>query len=132
MKFVVLRKLIIILIILTPLAINFGCKKQKKCGCGKDVLFTIDAGQAYVYYDEATSSAYFFPYVTTGSTYYFCNPGAMMSTLKKHTSGQLLLVSGKVYYECNYYMNAGNYGYYVPPVYQVDVTEIREDSYGKK
>lgn len=136
MKSIILRKAILILIILTPLFADLGCKKQPKCGCGKDVIQTLTDGQVYVYYSETSRSAYFYPIISTGSTYYFCNPGKWIDTLNtftKNVNGQLmLLVSGKVYYECTYLMNSGNYGYYIPPVYQVDVTAIREDNYGKK
>jgi hypothetical protein len=55
-----------------------------------------------------------------------------MDSLKKLNTTDLLLLSGKVYYECNYLMNSGNSGYQMPPVYQVDVTSIRPDNYGKK
>jgi hypothetical protein len=138
MKFAILRKSIIFLIILTPLIIDLGCKKQKKCGCGKDVIFTLtlDADRPYiyanVYYTESSKTAYFYSSLYSGSTFYFCNPGKWMDLLKTFTSGQELLVSGNVFYECNYLMNSGNYGYYVPPVYQVDVTDVKKNNYGKK
>jgi hypothetical protein len=135
MKFDILRKLTIVLIILTPLVTDMGCKKQKRCGCGKDVIQEITDGFVYVYYDTSTKSAYFYPESLDGSTYWFCNPGKWIDTLIKYTSGtsgKEMLVSGKAYYECNYLMNAGNYGYYVPPVYQVDVTDVKKNNYGKK
>jgi hypothetical protein len=132
MKSIILRKSIIVLIIIAPLIADLGCKKQPKCGCGKDVLYELTDGAANVYYSESSRSAYFYSATSSGSTYYFCNPGKWIDTLVTFTSGQELLVSGKVYYECNYLMNAGNYGYYIPPVYQVDVTAIKENNYGKK
>lgn len=132
MKPIILRKSIIVLIIIAPLITDLGCKKQPKCGCGKDVIFELTGGAANVYYSIDSRSAYFYSAMSSGSTYYFCNPGKWIDTLKTFTSGQELLVSGKVYYECNYLMNAGNYGYYIPPVYQVDVTDIKENNYGKK
>ena len=132
MKSIILQKSIIVLIIIAPLIADLGCKKQPKCGCGKDVIFELTDGAANVYFSESSRTAYFYSATSSGSTYYFCNPGNWLDILKKFTSGQELLVSGKVYYECNYLMNAGNYGYYVPPVYQVDVTGIKENNYGKK
>ena len=140
MKFAIIRKSIIFLIILTPLIADLGCKKQVKCGCGKDVVLTLitDADHPYiianVYYTESSKTAYFYSNYYSGSTFYFCNPGKWIDTLvlKKYTSGTELLVSGKAYYECNYLMNSSNYGYYVSPVYQVDVTDIEKNNYGKK
>jgi hypothetical protein len=128
----ILRKSILVLIILTPLFSDLGCKKQPKCGCGKDELYKITEGPAYVYYIESSKTAYFYSVNTSGSTYYFCNSADWIDTLKNYTSGQKLLVSGSVYYECNYLMNSGSSGYYQPPVYQVIVTAIKEDNYGKK
>ena len=49
MKRNMLRKLLVILIIAAPLASFPGCKKQAKCGCGKDVLFTLTNERANVY-----------------------------------------------------------------------------------
>jgi YHS domain-containing protein len=132
MKFNILRKSIIILIILTPLITDQGCKKQPKCGCGKDVIFTLTDAQVLVQYTESSKTAVFYPTVNTGETYYFCNPGKWIDTLKTMNTQQYVLLSGKAYYDCTYLMNSGSYGYYVPPVYQVDVTSIKEDNYGKK
>ena len=132
MKSVKLNKLIVVFIIIAPLLFDQGCKKQQKCGCGKDVIFELTDGQVNVYYMEASRTAYFFPTTSSGSTYYFCNPGEWIDYLKKFPQGQLFLVSGKAYYECTYLMNSGNYGYYIPPTYQVEVSNIKEDRYGKK
>jgi hypothetical protein len=108
-----------------------GCKKQPKCGCGKDMIFELKDAQVLVQYFETTSTAIFYPVMSTGSTYYFCNPGQWIDSLKKLNTQEYLLISGKVYYECNYLYNSGNYYYQIPPVYQVDVTDIKEDNYGK-
>jgi hypothetical protein len=132
MKSSIIRNTLIVLIILTPLLADLGCKKQPKCGCGKDAIYTLTEGQANVFYNESSKSAYFTAAASTGSMYYFCNPGRWIDTLKKYPSGQLLLVSGAVYYECNYLYNSGNSGYYMPPVYQVEVTAIKEDNYNGK
>lgn len=135
MKSYRLRKILVILIILTPLFSDLGCKKQPKCGCGKDVVFEITDGQAQVYYSESSKSASFISIMSTGSSYYFCNPGKWIDSLKVYTNntqGAVLLVTGKCYYECNYLMNSGSYGYPIPPVYQVDVTNVKKDNYSKK
>ena len=132
MKPVIIRKSIIVLIILAPLIADLGCRKQPKCGCGKDEVFEITDGSATVYYILDSKSAYFYSIESSGSTYYFCNPGKWIDSLKVYPQGKNLLISGKVYYECTYLMNSGNLGYYTPPVYQVDVTSVKEDNYSKK
>jgi hypothetical protein len=132
MKSFILRKSIIVFIIIAPLFADLACKKQPKCGCGKDVIFELTDGAANFYYMAESKSVYFYSVMSTGSTYYLCNPGKWIDTLATYPQGQMLLVSGKAYYECNYLMNSGNYGYYMPPVYQVEVTAIKEDNYGKK
>lgn len=132
MKINLFIKSFLILLFLIPILTDQGCKKQPKCGCGKDAIGTLNDNPVYVTYDTASRSALFYPIVSTGATYYFCNPGRWIDTLKTMDIKQSLLLSGKVYYECTYLMNSGNYGYYIPPVYQVDVTSIKEDNYGKK
>jgi YHS domain-containing protein len=107
-----------------------GCKKQAKCGCGKDVIYTLTNSQVMVQYNEASNTVIFYPVYSNGSTYYFCNPGQWMDSLKKMNTQQYVLVSGKAYYECNYLMQSANYSY-LPPVYQVEVTGLKEDNYGK-
>jgi hypothetical protein len=132
MKSFLFRKSLIFLIIIAPLILDMGCKKQKRCGCGKDVIFEITDGPASVSYIESSKTAYFYASNSVGSIYYFCNPGKWIDFLKTYPQGQTLLVTGKVYYECQYLMNSGNYGYYIPPTYQVDVTGLKEDNYSKK
>jgi hypothetical protein len=131
MRSVILKKISVFLIIMMPLFAYQGCKKQPKCGCGKDVIFELVNSQALIQYNEETNTAIFYPLLSAGSTYYFCNPGKWMDTLKKLNTEQYLLISGKVYYECNYLYNSSNYYYQIPPVYQVDVTSIIEDNYGR-
>jgi YHS domain-containing protein len=131
MKINIFIKSFLVLVFLIPILSDQGCKKQPKCGCGKDVISTLTDRQVYVHYDTAARSAMFYPAISTGATYYFCNPGRWIDTLKTMDTQQTLLLSGKVYYECTYLMNSGNYGYYIPPVYQVDVTSVKEDNYGK-
>ncbi|MFN8241038.1 MAG: hypothetical protein U0X39_09835 [Bacteroidales bacterium] len=87
--------------------------------------------QVMVSFSEATNTAIFYPVISTGATYYFCNPGDWLDSLKKLNTNDYLLVSGKVYYECNYLYNNSNYYYQLPPVYQVEVSGIKEDNYGK-
>jgi hypothetical protein len=132
------RKSLILIIILLPLLFDMGCKKQKKCGCGKDVIFDIteENGPVSVYYIASSKTAYFPSAATYGSYYYFCNPGTWSDALNTYTQGGLhpssLIITGKVYYDCSYLMNSSNYGYGYPPQYQVEVTGIKENNYGKK
>ena len=131
MKTGIIRKILVILIILVPLMTDLGCKKQPKCGCGKDVIFELDQEAVYISFNEDTHTVIFYPAISTGATYYFCNPGEWIDTLKMLDTNDYLLVSGKVYYECNYLYNSGNYYYQIPPVYQVDVSAVEVDNYGK-
>ena len=108
-----------------------GCKKQAKCGCGKDVIHTLTDAQVTIQAaDTSFNSIVFRPVYSNGSTYYFCNPGHWKDSLKKMNLQQYVLISGKAYYDCNYLMQSANYPY-LPPVYQVEVTGLREDNYGK-
>ena len=117
---------------MTPVVGYQSCKKQPKCGCGKDVLFELTDAQVIVQFDEATNYAIFYPVSSNGSRYIFCNPDDWIDSLKKLNTKEYLLVSGKAYYECNYLMNSGNSYYQQPPVYQVEVGSVKADNYGKK
>jgi hypothetical protein len=135
MKSVIIRRSLIVLIFLTPLFADLGCKKQPKCGCGKDVIFTLIDEPSNVVYTVDPKYAIFYPEIGLGgATYNFCSPGKWIDTLvlKNYASGTKLLVSGKAYYDCQYLMNAGNYGGYMPPAYQVEVTDLQPDNYSKK
>ncbi|MCU0363992.1 MAG: hypothetical protein MUE32_11605 [Bacteroidales bacterium] len=133
MRTAILRKIFVALIMLTPLVSYQGCKKQPKCGCGKDELFTLTKAQATVYWTTGASITFNLlgdPY----STYMFCNPGEMFPSMKNYSPGDVLQVSGHVYWECNYLMNASNSSSYASyyKVYQIQVTEVTVDMYGKK
>ncbi len=131
MKSKVFRKIFIVIIFIAPLIFDMGCKKQKKCGCGKDVIFDFTDVPVNMYYIESSKTIQFYSISNTSSTYYFCNPGDWIDVVKKYAQGQVLLVSGKAYYECNYLMNSSNYGYYIPPTYQVQVSNVKPDNYSK-
>jgi hypothetical protein len=130
----ILRKLTVLLIIVLPVFSVADCKKQEKCGCDGDVLFTLDRTQAHVYFNENGSNIFFTPLNEPYSTYYFCNPGEMFPKLADSKSGDILLVSGKAYWECNFLYQSSNYSYYSSPqkIYQVQVTNVVVDLYGKK
>jgi hypothetical protein len=129
----VIRKILVILIIIAPVVSYSGCKKQAKCGCGKDVLFTLTNTQATVYYNETGTSITFTTLDNPYSTYNFCNPGEMFPKFKDYKSGDVLLVSGLVYWECNYLYQSSNYSYgSYYKVYMIQVTDVTVDLYGKK
>ncbi|MGA2407513.1 MAG: hypothetical protein ABSF81_12315 [Bacteroidales bacterium] len=133
MKGNIVRKILVALIIIAPVISYTGCKKQPKCGCGKDVLITLTNSQANVYYNATGTSIYFQTLGDPYSTYYFCNPSEMFSKLTDAKSGDLLLVSGSVYWDCNYVYQSSNSSYQnIYKVYDVQVTDLTLNLYGKK
>jgi hypothetical protein len=56
----------------------------------------------------------------------------MYSKLADYKSGDILLVSGYVYWECNYVYQSSNYQYQsYYKVYMVEVTDVYKNLYGK-
>ena len=86
-----------------------------------------------IYYDDENKSARFNPVMDPYSTYYFCNPTEMMDKLTKFQNGDVVLIDGQAYYECNYMYQASNSPYYSNfyKAYMVTVSDVREDLYGK-
>lgn len=129
----ILRKLIIVLIIITPAVSYSGCKKQAKCGCGNDVVRSLTNAKATVYFNDSGTNISFTLAEDPYSTYNFCNPGEMFPKLQDYKSGDQLLVSGHAYWECNYVYQSSNYSYgSMYKVYMVQVTDLYVDLYGKK
>lgn len=130
----ILRKILVIAVILMPIAGYSGCKKQPRCGCGKDVILTLNKEPVRIYFSVEDNTASFSPSSNPYATYFFCNPSDWTPFLADFTSPALLLVSGDAFYECNYLYNSSNYMYYQPSyrVYQIEVKAIEEDLYGKK
>ena len=131
MKRDMLRKLLVILFFVAPLVSYPGCKKQAKCGCGKDVLFTLTNERTNVYWQSGSSISFRTlndPY----STYNFCNPNEMFPKLSEYKSGDELLVSGHAYWNCSYVSQSSNssYGNYYK-IYDVEVTNVYMNLYGK-
>jgi hypothetical protein len=132
MKFSIIRKSIVVLIILLPLIADLGCKKQTRCGCGKDVVFPYSDQDANVFWTADYETVFFYGKLD-GSTNYFCNPGKWTDFLKSFSSGQDLLVTGDAYYDCTYLMNNSSQGYATTaPIYQVNVTNLKKNNYAKK
>lgn len=130
----ILRKVLVILIIIAPVLSDTGCKKQPKCGCGNDVIRTLKDVAARVYFDASGSDVQFTLSTDPYSTFHFCNPGEMLPKLKEYKSGDLLLLSGHVYNDCTYQYQASNYSYgsMYGAVYQVQISDLYQDLYGKK
>jgi hypothetical protein len=129
----IIRKILVALIIVIPVFSYQGCKKQAKCGCGKDVLYSLTNAQATVYFNETGTNITFSTLDNPYSTYNFCNPGEMFPKFKDYKSGDVLLVSGHVYWECNYLYQASNSSYSsYYKVYMIQVTDVSVDLYGKK
>lgn len=133
MRVRLIRKLLVILIMIAPVFTITDCRKQEKCGCNGDALFTLNREQANVYFNETGSNIYFTLVGNPYATYYFCNPGEMFPKLADAKSGDILLVSGQAFWECNFLYQSSNYSYYssMYKVYQVQVTDVGSDLYGK-
>ena len=136
MKNYFFRKALIALIIITPAISYQGCKKQAKCGCGKDILFSLtDEPLSYtslVYNTDGTNA--YFQGDNGLSTYYFCNPSEIFAKYKKLGAGSPLLISGDVFWECNYLYQSSNYSYGYASyykVYNIQVKELKTYLYGK-
>jgi hypothetical protein len=128
-----LRKAFVALIIIIAAFTSADCKKQAKCGCGKDVLFTLANSSANIYFNESGTSIYFQPIGDIYSTYYFCNPSEMFPKLADSKSGDILQISGLVYWDCNYVYQSSNSSYTsIYKIYNVEVTDLTIDPYGKK
>lgn len=126
----IIYKALLVAIFTFPLLIG-SCKKQTRCGCDTDVLDTLVDAPVIIYYDEVNKSAQFTPSFNAYASYYFCNPTEMMPQLTKFENGAMVLLSGEVFYECNYMYQASN-SYYgsMYQAYMVTVTSIKEDLYG--
>jgi hypothetical protein len=134
MKSNLIRKLFVVLIIMLPAFTNTDCKKQKKCGCGKDVLFSFTNRLCSVYYNDTGTIIYLQTVGDPYSNYTFCNPVEMYPEVKKYRSGDELMVSGNVYWDCNYVWQSSNQSYQTSmyKVYNIQVTKVYLDMYGKK
>jgi hypothetical protein len=132
MKGNILRKIIVVLIITAPLISYTGCRKQAKCGCGKDVLKTFTITSANIYFNSTYSLLYFNTLGDIYSQYNFCNPSEIIPKLADVKSGDILQVSGHVYWNCNYISQVSNSSYQsLYRIYDVQVTDISVDLYGK-
>ena len=125
-----LRRILVALIIITPIFSYTGCKRQAKCGCGKDVLSTLTNVSAYIYWDTGATIS-FQEEGDQYSSYTFCNPTEMFPNLANAKSGDILLLSGHVYWDCNYVYQSSNSSYQSMASYEIEATELYIDLYGK-
>jgi len=130
----VLRKFLVVLIIIVPVISYSGCKKQAKCGCGKDVLFTFTKEPAAVYFNDSGTTISLTLPTDAYSTYSFCNPSEMWPKIKaNYKYGEVIQVSGHVYWDCNYLYQASNSSYQTyMKQYLIQVTDVTLNLYGKK
>jgi len=127
-----IRRIFVTFIIISPILTYSDCKKQARCGCGKDVLFDLTGTSSYIYFtDGSTISA-----MTVGdmySTYIFCNPSDMFPKLANDKSGDILQLTGQVYWDCNYVYQSSSSSYQsVYKTYDIQVTDLSLNLYGKK
>jgi hypothetical protein len=136
MKSKIIHNILVILIILLSAISYSGCKKQAKCGCGKDVVFSYDS--AFFNYSDITFSEN----GATGSfqqyngiyydTYYFCNPKEWYAIYDSIQDIEQILISGDVFWDCSY-VNSQSYSYNsYYKVYNIQVTQMIPYLYGKK
>ncbi len=132
-----IRKIVISAIILLPVFSFQGCKKQVKCGCGKDILFSIDNQlmdySTISYYPNGESASFAVYNGIYYDTYIFCNPQEMFSHYSDLEGEEQILISGDVFWDCTYMMNSSNsyyYSYY--KIYNIEITGMKSYLYGKK
>jgi hypothetical protein len=127
-----LRRIVVALIIIAPIITYSDCKKQPKCGCGEDVLYSFVGTSVNVYFNSTGTTFYFMIPGDPYSTYTFCNPSEMFSRLANAKSGDVLQVTGKVYYDCNYiYQNSNSSYQSLYKAYNIEATDLYQDLYGK-
>jgi predicted small secreted protein len=138
MKSKIIHNILVILIILLSAISYSGCKKQAKCGCGKDILFSIDTTQAFLYsaikYESDGAIGYFQIYNGIYyDTYYFCNPSEWYAAYDSLVGIDQVKLGGDVYWDCSYINSQSNSSYYsYYKIYQVQINLLKPYLYGKK
>lgn len=127
----IIRRILVALIIIAPVLSYTGCKKQARCGCGKDALLTLSEASCIITWTDG-ATIYANIVGDMYSTYIFCNPGEMFKNLKDAKSGDILQLSGPVYWNCNYVYQSSNSSYMsLYKTYDVQVTSLTQNLYGK-
>jgi hypothetical protein len=133
MRFHIIRKVLVAFLIIAPVFTYSDCKKQSKCGCEGDVLFSMAETHATFYFNETGTILYFQTLTDPYSKYNFCNPSEMFAKLTGFKSGDVLQVSGEAFWDCNYIYQSSNSSYQNPyKIYVVQGTDITVNLYGKK
>jgi hypothetical protein len=131
MRGIILRRILVALIIIAPALSYTGCKKQARCGCGKDVLLTLSEASCIITWSDG-ATIYANVVGDAYSTYIFCNPSQMLPSLADAKSGDILQLSGPVYWDCNYVYQSSNSSYMsLYKTYDVQVTALTLNLYGK-
>jgi hypothetical protein len=133
MRGYILRKFLVAFIFIAPAVSYTGCKKQARCGCDKDVLFSlVDESidySALIFNSDGTTGYFQIGY----DTYYLCNPVELYAKYKTFAPGDQILMTGAAFWECNYLYNSSNYSYSsYYKVYNIRVTDLKVYLYGKK
>jgi hypothetical protein len=133
MRGTLIRRLLVVLIIFSPVFSYTGCKKQARCGCDGDILFTLTSTQVIIDFNSTGTTITCTPLTDQYSSYNFCNPAEMFPKLADSKPGDILEVSGHAYWECNYLYQSSNYSYQTYyKVYMIQVTDVVANPYGKK
>jgi len=134
MRVHLIRKILVVLIIFAPVLSYSGCKKQPKCGCTGDVLFSLTKESSRVTFNATGTTIQFSTVADPYSVYYFCNPSEMFPKFTNYKSGDILQVSGHAFWECNYLYQSSNSSYQTSlyKVYNIMVTDVTVNLYGKK
>ncbi len=83
-----------------------------------------------IVYSAEGGSAYF---QLGYDTYYLCNPTEMYPKFTAMNNSDQMLLSGDLFWECNYLMSSSNnYYYQMYRVYNIQVTLMEPYLYGKK
>jgi hypothetical protein len=130
----IIRKSCIALIFLAAVFISTDCKKQIRCGCGKDVYKSFTSAPSYIYFNADKSVITSQVVGVSYGVYNFCNPSQMADKLADTQYGDIMLVTGKIYYDCTSVYQQSNQGYNTSLVqyFQLEVTDLELDMYGKK
>ena len=130
-----LRKVLVITVLFLPLFISTDCKKQKKCGCQGDVLWEYNSAWtgSYVYFYPESSTIFMEEVGNPYDRYTFCNPDEVRPKLANFKAGDILVVKGSVFWDCNYVWQSSNNPYqsYMYRAFNIYVTDIYMDMYGK-
>lgn len=128
----IIRRILVALIIFAPAFSYTGCKKQAKCGCGKDALLTLTEASCIITWTANGATIQATVVGDQYSYYIFCNPSEMFNNLKDAKQGDILQLSGSVYWDCNYVYQSSNSSYMsLSKTYDVQVTALTQNLYGK-